>query len=471
LKHVESNAKPQDAFELYHLEQEEPTSALSTLLGGPALPALGHATSGAIGSAISNVITYPLALVITRLQVQKQFEPKSTDASAPQSQDAEYKDVVDAIKKIYKNEGGIRAFYAGIGQDTVKTCMDAFLFFLAYNFLRHTRNNARSDRKRLPIHEELAVGMLAGSFAKLWTTPISNIVTRKQTAAMVASRVPASTQSEALSAKSIALQIRHEKGIKGFWSGYSASVVLTLNPAITFLLHETFLRILVHRENRQNPGSRVTFLIAAISKAIASSITYPFQLAKSRAQVGSSKPFESNSEKSEEMVGMVRTNETQVGRNTIFSTVLRIAQEEGLSGLYQGLFGEVFKGFFSHGLTMLLKERVHIVVVQLYYFVLRLLRRYPSPEELAKMAQERTATAQKSASAAVSSAVGATADAVKSGVSGVNGANEKVQEMVQRGVDTMSELYREGKEATVDIIDEYIGVGDDEDDDPNGWGW
>jgi len=111
--------------------------------------------------------------------------------------------------------------------------------------------------------------MLAGAFA---TTPVQNIVTRKQTAAVVSARDPTSSVSPKLSAKDIALQIRHEKGFLGFWFGYSVSLVLTLNPAITFLLHKVSLRTLVPRLRRADLGVCLTFLIAATSKLIASSI-------------------------------------------------------------------------------------------------------------------------------------------------------------------------------------------------------
>jgi hypothetical protein len=36
----------------------------------------------------------------------------------------------------------------------------------------------------LPLLDELTIGILAGAFAKLFTTPLGNIVTRKQTAAL-----------------------------------------------------------------------------------------------------------------------------------------------------------------------------------------------------------------------------------------------------------------------------------------------
>ncbi len=89
------------------------------------------------------------------------------------------------------------------------------------------------------------------------------------------------------SLRSIASQIQGEKGVQGFWSGYSASLVLTLNPSLTFFLFEAFKRTLLPRSQRQSPSPQATFLLAAISKAIASTITYPFSLAKSRLQSSS----------------------------------------------------------------------------------------------------------------------------------------------------------------------------------------
>ena len=86
---------------------------------------------------------------------------------------------------------------------------------------------------------------------------------------MVSAWDPTSSVSPKLSAKDIALQIRHEKGLLGFWSGYSASLVLTLNPAITFLLHKIFLRTLVPRSRRADTGAFLTFLAVAMSKSIA----------------------------------------------------------------------------------------------------------------------------------------------------------------------------------------------------------
>merc|ERR1712144_93973 len=226
-----------DAFSSYHKVQEGSHSTLE----GPALPALGHALAGSTGTAIANLAIYPLDLVITRLQVQRSLRKSSTTAD-----EGEYKGVLDAFEQIYNKEGGLSAFYGGVLQDTGKSIADSFLFFLFYNYLRTNRLQKKGlNATTLPALDELGVGAFAGALSKLFTTPISNIVTRKQTASMVAARSSSSRAEPTVA--DIASQIRSEKGLQGFWSGYSASLVLTLNPSITFFLYETFKRTLLPR--------------------------------------------------------------------------------------------------------------------------------------------------------------------------------------------------------------------------------
>lgn len=89
------------------------------------LPAIGHAVSGATGTAISTTSTYPLDLVNTRLKVQRQLRKDGTISPSEQ-----YAGITDAISRIYEREGGLRAFYAGLGSDIFKGVADSFLFFL-----------------------------------------------------------------------------------------------------------------------------------------------------------------------------------------------------------------------------------------------------------------------------------------------------------------------------------------------------
>jgi hypothetical protein len=425
-----ANTHPQDAFTLYHISND--THTHSDI--GPALPALGHAMSGAAGTAIAKLVTYPLDLVITRLQVQRQLKRDGKH----------YTGILDAIDTIYEREGGLQAFYSGVIPEVVKGVADSFLFFLAYSYVRQSRLNARDRGKSLPVLEEIGVGAVAGAFSKFWTTPLQQIVTRKQTAAMLSGdastiTLPAPTTMD------IARGILREKGLQGFWSGYSASLILTLNPSITMLLHKLLLRLLVPGAKRSDPGARLTFLLAAVSKAMASTVTYPFSLAKTRAQVSSQKPTDPSGETSEvEKPGKPLASKTARARQrTVFSTIFRIAETEGLEGLYQGLGAEVLKGFFSHGITMLMKDRIHSMIISLYYTITAALKKYPSPEELAKRASD---SAKDMYEQGKEQATGAYAKTVEL----AEHATEKVKEVATEGSQRASDLVESGKQQASD---------------------
>ncbi|EAA29036.1 mitochondrial carrier [Neurospora crassa] len=392
------------------------------------LPSLGHAASGAGGTIISTLTTYPLDLVNTRLKVQRQL--RADGAIGPEDG---YQGVWDAFQAIYEREGGLKAFFAGLGPDLGKSAADSFLFFLFYTWFRAKR--LRVNEPYLKVLEELAVGAAAGACAKLFTTPVSNVVTRRQTANLISSsssssssspssssalsrssnpstpptdgggstvrrRRPSSPRAAAataaqpdLSFTETIVSIYRERGLlNGLWAGYSASLVLTLNPSMTFFLQQILKRMLVSRENWEEPGSAITFVIAALSKVMATSVTYPFQIAKARVQVSAapsssasasaSAPRDDTSKKEVKKEGKKAAATTgRRRRETIFSTVRRIAETEGVKALYDGIGGELLKAFFNHGLTMLSKDIIHGLIIQLYFAVVAALKDYKKIRE------------------------------------------------------------------------------------------
>lgn len=249
--------------------------------------------------------------------------------------------------------------------------------------------------------EELAIGVAAGACSRAFTTPIANVVTRKQTGAMVAEAGKEGEKKEeaALGVRQIMGDIVKEKGVLGLWAGYSATLVLTLNPGITFFLQEFLTRSFLGDDvddEDEPPGPVPAFLLAAVSKAVASAITFPFQTAKARLQAGVPPPppseqgesaekegqtngskGENNDEEDEEDdddddddSGLSATRAVQgIMRQSVFGTIAHIARKEGVGALYGGIHGELLKAFFSHGTTMLAKGVVHKLLFRLYLVV------------------------------------------------------------------------------------------------------
>lgn len=364
-------------------------------LAADLLPALRQALAGAAGSSISNVILYPLDLVVTRLKVQQRLESTDTSVdSSSSNNDAHYESIPDAFRKIHAHEGGIPAFYSGLVEDTVKTVLDSFFLFLFYNILRRVRRTrfppSASRNSAWRILDELGIGIVAGAATKAITTPIQNIVTRKQIAAVASAKKSRDKEPKQLgrktSVRDMVTQIWQTKGIRGFYSGYSATLFLTLNPSLTFFFDAFLRRVTSRRDSKPNPA--LTFLTAATSKALASTVTYPLSMAKARAQAAAAEAPKNTSADTVATTehgdadkqrlnanGNAKVKQQQRRPANILMALAQIAESEGVSSLYSGVSGEVIKGFFSYGLTMLLKERLFALVIKMYYAVSARMRR------------------------------------------------------------------------------------------------
>ncbi|RPA80565.1 mitochondrial carrier [Ascobolus immersus RN42] len=411
----------------HHTTHHEPSSAAKTLHAN--MPTLGHAISGAVGSSLSSLAVYPLDLIVKRLQVQKALmqaervqqetlhrrfrkdrakelgrrasdsfneakrafldstdtegegahsstseESKITERRLAEKIEMEvrknleenhgelYEDYFDAIKKIYEHEG-VMGFYRGAVADVFNSAGTSFWYFLAYTFIR-TRMLARSKHnKALPVYEELLVGMAAGAISKFITSPISNLVTRLQ------------TDKKGKSVRRHIAEIYFQHGLPGFWAGYSATLALTINSSLTFLLYE-YLKLLIPAKDRTNPNKKQSFLLGALSKAISTSITYPLSVAKTRAQIGSPIRPDHKIYSLAEYRDWIRTaaGKKRRGEN-IIEIMMKMAKEEGVGSLYSGIEADILKGFFSHGITMLIKESVFATLSKLYILYLHLLRK------------------------------------------------------------------------------------------------
>ena len=143
--------------------------------------------------------------------------------------------------------------------------------------------------------------------------------------------------------------------MKGYWSGYRSSILLTLNPSISYYLFELFkstfppntLSISRIAVKRTTHSPLETFLFAAIAKSIASTVTYPFILAKARMQVSERRNL------------------------TPFKVLARIIREEGWQGMFEGVAGQVIKGFWAQGFLLMFKDRVGSIILYLYLLLHR----------------------------------------------------------------------------------------------------
>lgn len=160
--------------------------------------------------------------VKTRLQVQ--VKRKATDAVPTGVNDIHYTSTWDAISKIVADDG-IIGLYAGINGALIGVASTNFAYFYWYSVVR----TLYISQQKLPTPPgtlvELSLGAVAGAVAQVFTIPVAVITTRQQTQAKNERKGMVDTARDV---------VNSEDGWTGLWRGLKASLVLVVNPAITY---------------------------------------------------------------------------------------------------------------------------------------------------------------------------------------------------------------------------------------------
>ncbi|KAL2007911.1 hypothetical protein VTN00DRAFT_7893 [Thermoascus crustaceus] len=298
------------------------------------------AVAGATGAVLANAIVYPLDIVKTKLQVQVK---SSQTANGHVHGDAEhYESTLDAIDKIVKNEG-IAGLYAGIHGSLLGVASTNFAYFYWYSVVRTLYMASSRVPKPPGTAIELSLGAVAGAAAQLFTIPVSVITTRQQTQRKEERKGLIETGREV---------INSEDGWTGLWRGLKASLVLVVNPAITYGAYQRLKDILFPGKTSLKPWE--AFVLGALSKALATIATQPLIVAKVGLQSlpppgRQGKPFKS------------------------FIEVMRyIIEHEGVLSLFKGIGPQITKGLLVQGLLMMTKERVELLFVILFAYLQKL---------------------------------------------------------------------------------------------------
>ncbi|KAI0048840.1 mitochondrial carrier [Auriscalpium vulgare] len=362
------------------------------------LPPIVQAFSGAMGSAASNAVAYPLDLITTRQQTTKNSNLLGLRGAL-------------SIVRYTIHKHGIDALYDGLGSDTASTILSNFCYFYAYTLLRalvlrraqRSPSSSRPTAAVLSVPQELVLGFVAGVASKLVSTPLSIVTVRLQTAreddedtaATDASEVDAEEDLDSGGSGLLAVvrAIYREEGLTGFWRGFRTTFILCLNPSLTFALLQVYRRLFVRTPSTRRAGvvsPGHAFLGAAVANSLANAILYPLILAKTRAQLSPPPPSPppATSMSALSLPDMATTTPrinitlpsdphlslsgekpaASAEKPAARPALSRRATQAALpypGGAYQGLSAQIAKGFVGQGLTFLVKQRVETAFVQL----------------------------------------------------------------------------------------------------------
>lgn len=164
---------------------------------------------------------------------------------------------------------------------------------------------------KLTTVESMIAGAIAGSATVLMTNPIWVVNTRMTTRKSNDESLPGAPPAKAPSTLGTLLALLREEGPARLFAGVLPALILVINPILQYTFFEQMKQFL---EKKRRVTPKDAFVLGALGKLLATSITYPYITVKSRMHVaGRDGP-----------------------RENMLTTFRRIISEEGYSGLYGG---------------------------------------------------------------------------------------------------------------------------------------
>ncbi|TVY55249.1 Peroxisomal membrane protein PMP47A [Lachnellula cervina] len=293
---------------------------------------VAHALSGAGGGILSMALTYPLITLSTRAQV----ESKRADSG-----------FLDAVKRIVQREG-VNGLYSGLDSALFGISVTNFVYYYWYEWTRSSFEAAavKAGRasKKLTTIESMIAGAIAGSATVMLTNPIwvvnTRMTTRKKSKESDESLLPGAKAAKAPTTVGTLLALLKEEGPLALFSGVVPALVLVINPILQYTIFEQ-LKNTLEKKRRVTPT--IAFLLGALGKLFATSITYPYITVKSQMHVAG----------------------RDGGKENMVTSMKRIVREEGYTGLYKGIGPKVTQSVITAAFLFAFKDVLYEQTVRL----------------------------------------------------------------------------------------------------------
>jgi len=285
-------------------QQQSTSSSKKTIMMTARQMQIFNLLSGGVAGTVSSILTNPLEVMKTQLQASAAVVGPSKSQQTLQS-------VCDGIWK----KDGVAGFWRGLAPTLVGIIPARSVYFYSYQSI------STKIEEKSPVAapagsptNALLSGLMAGVCSNTLTNPIWMIRTRMQ---LYGTPCVQSIQT-----------LWNAEGVKGFYKGVSASYWGCTEGALQFVIYEQLKTRVTKwkRQQQQNDGTTTTnddtnieltkleyFISAALSKGLASVLTYPHEVARTRLR------------------------ELGSAAGGMWDCIFTIGKTEGTAGLYAGM--------------------------------------------------------------------------------------------------------------------------------------
>uniref|UniRef100_A0A5B7AR93 Uncharacterized protein n=1 Tax=Davidia involucrata TaxID=16924 RepID=A0A5B7AR93_DAVIN len=286
------------------------------------------AGAGAAAGAIAATFVCPLDVIKTRLQVHGLPEvPHSGHKGSI---------IITSLQNIIRTEG-VKGMYRGLSPTLTALLPNWAVYFTIYGHLKCLLHSHVDSSGQLSFGANMIAASGAGAATAIATNPLWVVKTRLQTQRLRPGVVPYKSIFSALR------RIAHEEGVRGLYSGLLPSLVGISHVAIQFPTYEKIKSYLAEKDNTTTSelSTGKLAIASSISKVVASVMTYPHEVVRSRLQEQ----------------GQVRNPEIQYAG--VIDCIKKVLHKEGLPGLYRGCATNLLRTTPSAVITFTSYERIH----------------------------------------------------------------------------------------------------------------
>ncbi|KAH6808542.1 peroxisomal adenine nucleotide carrier 1 [Perilla frutescens var. frutescens] len=220
------------------------------------MESLVEAASGAVGALVSTTILYPLDTCKTRYQAENRAH-----------QHQRYRNISDVLCEAI-SKGQVLSLYQGLGTKNLQSFISQFIYFYGYSFFKRLYLR-ESKSQSIGTTANLFIAAAAGACTAIATQPLDTASSRMQTSDFGKSKGLWQSLSEGT--------------LSDAFDGLGISLLLTANPSIQYTVFDQLKnRLLKSNMRKQDDVSSPealsafsAFVLGAVSKCIATCLTYP----------------------------------------------------------------------------------------------------------------------------------------------------------------------------------------------------